>query len=85
MKWISNVMDEYTMWQADMSETAPQNRTGQSCPNGVFNSGFLYDKIGNFVDSKDKSQFHLMYLPLMNHNTVSVSTLLKFYWNTRNN
>lgn len=76
--WIHDVASRYEWDCASKSHR-------QSCPNGVFNSGFLYDKIGNFVDSKDKSQFHLMYLPLMNHNTISVSTLLKFYWNTRNN
>lgn len=52
MKWISNVMDEYTMWQADMSETAPQNRTANLVPMGFSIQVFYMIKLATLLIQK---------------------------------
>lgn len=52
MKWISNEMDEYTMWQADMSETAPQNRTANLVPMGFSIQAFYMIKLATLLIQK---------------------------------
>lgn len=89
---IQYTYSQTDVWQAYMYESVPSDRLW-ILSQWNFQISFYYHKIGNFVCSRDKSQFiwyvemkkKITLIPSMKHNTISNSILFKFQRNIPNN